>query len=85
MFAAINFLENAHTLKDVAAVPMYHLHNLKGDKQHLYAIDLGRKLGYRIVFEPDPPICDADNSLDFLSKCTKIKNIIIMGVSNHYD
>lgn len=85
LIAAINFIESASTLNDVACFPTYHLHQLSGDKKDLFAMDLGRKLGFRLIIKPDPPLNREEDKLDFNSKCSVVKCIIVLEVSNHYE
>ncbi len=85
LYAAINFIESATTLNDVACFPTYHLHQLSGDKKDLFAMDLGRKLGFRLIIKPDPPLSQEVDKLDFNSKCSVVKCIIVLEVSNHYE
>ncbi len=85
LFAALNFIESASTLNDVACFPTYHLHQLSGDKKDLFAMDLGRKLGFRLIIKPDPPLNREEDKLDFNSKCSVVKCIIVLEVSNHYE
>ncbi len=85
LFAAINFIESASSLNDVACFPTYHLHQLSGDKKDLFAMDLGRKLGFRLIIKPDPPLNQEEDKLDFNSKCNVVKCIIVLEVSNHYE
>jgi toxin HigB-1 len=85
LFAAINFIESASSLNDVACVPTYHLHQLSGDKEDLFSMDLGRKLGFRLIIKPDPPLTQEEDKLDFNSKCSVVKCIIVLEVSNHYE
>lgn len=85
LFAALNFIESASTLNDIACMPTHHLHQLSGNKKDLFAIDLGRKLGYRLIIKPEPPLSNEDNKLDFNSKCNVVKCIIVLEVSNHYE
>lgn len=85
LFAALNFLESASTLKDVACFPAYHLHQLSGDRKDLFAMDLGRRLGYRLIIKAVPPLNPEDNKLDFNSKCSLVKKIFVLEVSNHYE
>jgi len=85
LFAAINFIESASNLNDIACLPNYHLHQLSGNKKHLFAMDLGRKLGYRLIIKPAPPFNKEEDNLDFNSKCSLVKSIIVLEVSNHYE
>lgn len=85
LFAALNFIKSASNLNDVACFPAYHLHQLSGDKKNLFAIDLGGKLGYRLIIKPEPPLSAEDNKLDLNSKCKMVKSITVLEVSNHYE
>lgn len=85
LYSTLNFIENADTLLDVKNIPTYHLHQLEGNKKGIYAIDLGRKLGYRLLIIP----------LDDQGKEWKVKEehkifkstkvIIALEVSKHYE
>lgn len=85
LFATLNFIESASSLNDIACFPPYRLHQLKGNKKDLFAMDLGRKSGYRLIIQPRPLLDDEDNQLDFHSKCKRITSIIVLEVSNHYE
>ena len=85
LFAALNFIESASSLNDIACFPTYHLHQLSGNKKGLFAMDLGRKLGYRLIIKPDPPLNGEEDKLDFNSKCSIVKCILVLEVSNHYE
>ena len=52
LFALINLLENSECLHDIDAMRIYHLHPLSGDRKGEFALDLGRKLGYRLIVIP---------------------------------
>jgi len=81
---AENFIQQASSLRDVAAYPPFHFHLLKGDRKGEWAINLGNT-GYRVTLIP----CDDEgNELkggDILSKATTIKIILVTEVSNHYE
>lgn len=64
---------------------IYKLHPLKGDREGTFALDLGRKLGYRLIIKPlKDDGCEWDEkNIDLIYKSTKI--ILIMEVSNHYE
>ena len=83
--AALNFIESASTLNDIACFPAFHLHQLSGTEKGLYAMDLGRKLGYRLIIQPDPPLNMEEDRLDFNAKCCIVKRIVLLEVSNHYE
>lgn len=81
---AENFIQQATSLRDVAAYPPFRFHLLKGNRKGEWGIYLGNT-GYRITLIP----CDDDgNELiggDILSKATTIKIILVTEVSNHYE
>ncbi len=85
LFAALNFIESAATLNDLACFPAYRLHQLSGNKKELFAMDLGRKLGYCLIIKPEPSLNQEDDKLDFNFKCRKVTSIIVSEVSNHYE
>ncbi len=86
LHSRINFIENAVSLADIINVPTFHFHGLSGKKQGLYAIDLGRKLGFRLIIEPlneNEESLKKEKDIERLKQCTKI--IIVVEVSNHYE
>ncbi|MEA5073419.1 MAG: type II toxin-antitoxin system RelE/ParE family toxin [Eubacterium aggregans] len=83
---ALNFMANAENLNDIAQMPTYHLHPLIGDRGGHFAMDLGRRLGYRLILIP----VDENNNkwtdfsqLDIIYKSTS--TIILLEVTNHYE
>lgn len=82
---ALNFITHAETLNDVAQMPTYRLHPLKGDRKGSYAIDLGRKLGFRLILIPLDKCGHKwiENDINLIYRSTT--TIILMEVSNHYE
>lgn len=82
---AINYLEAAVNLGDVQAMPQYRLHLLKGNRKDEYAMDLGRKLGYRIILTPldhkGIKVINPDESKTMIES-VKVR---VEEVSNHYE
>lgn len=86
LFGTIYFLQNAKNLQDIANVPSFHLHQLKGDKKGSYSIYLGKVLGYRLIIKPlddNKEEIKNHDDLSLIYKSTKI--VLIWEVSNHYD
>lgn len=89
LHSLINFLENASNLNDVAAMPIYRLHPLSGNRKGEFALDVAKKLcKYRLIIKPlteDEEEVDSSalSNLSELYKSTKI--IIVLEVSEHYD
>ena len=85
LMSAINFIENAISLMDVANYPPFHFHELRGRRQGTYSIDLGRRLGFRLILEPingDGEIVKDDKGFYHFER---IKIVQILEVSNHYE
>lgn len=85
LHSLINFLESANNLIDVKNVPMYHLHPLVGNRKGQFAIDLGRKLGWRLVIIPE--VKDGEDwNTDDINIIYELTNIILVWeVSKHYE
>lgn len=77
----INFIEAADNLYSVINNQIFNFHDLKGNKEGLYAIDIdGRKSSYRLLVSFE----DASNEQVF-SNSVLIEDIIIKEVSKHYE
>lgn len=86
LHGAINFIESASSLKDVMEYSPFRFHDLKGEKEKVCAIDLGRKIGWRLLVVPlkeDGSFCTNDEIFGGYAICIKV--IRIEGVSNHYE
>ena len=90
LFARINALKQAETIKDIIVQPTFHFHKLvnKGarDLEGYYAIDVkSRRDQWRIILEPldenkEPYVpCNIDE----ISQ--KVRIVEIMEVSKHYE
>lgn len=83
--STINFIKNAANLMDIKKMPSFHLHALKGDRSGTYGIDLGRRLGFRLIIKPS----NEDGRLEGITdeneifKSTTI--ILALEVTNHYE
>ncbi|MBQ3499762.1 MAG: type II toxin-antitoxin system RelE/ParE family toxin [Clostridia bacterium] len=86
LFSRINFIENAESFADIVNHPSFHFHGLSGKLQGFYAIDLGRKLGFRLIIEPlneKEESLKEEKDIEIIKQCTKI--VIVVEVSNHYE
>ena len=86
LFSAIDFIETAASVVDVRNYPPFHFHPLQGDKKGDFAIDLGRRLGFRLIVRP------VNNNGTFSNKeqvygvkAVEIIAILFEEVSNHYE
>ena len=84
LFKAIYVLESALNLKDILSLPQYNLHVLRGDKNGIYSMYLGKNTGYRLLLIPldvdDNPVISVDMSIYMLTVCVEI-----IEVSKHYE
>lgn len=85
LFRIINLLECSPNLEDVNKMRIYHLHKLIGDRKGTYALDIGRKLGYRLIVIPldENGKCFINKDSNEVYKLVKI--VGVEEVSNHYD
>lgn len=85
LFSTINFIKSASNLNDIISFPPFHFHALKGKRSGQYAIDLGRRLGYRLIVVP----LDMDGSISDNpqnpANSIKIVCVLIEEVTNHYE
>lgn len=85
LFAAVSYIGSAESLQDIKNYSPYNLHLLAGQRKGQYAIDLGRKLGFRLIIIPlneNDEEWVATQEQDLL-KATKV--VIIWEVNNHYE
>lgn len=85
LFAALELIRNAESIKDVALYPPFHFHALKGDWNGFFAIDLGRRLGYRLIVRPKRGGNYVTAAEVFSASAVEIILIQIEEVSNHYE
>jgi proteic killer suppression protein len=85
LHSLINFLESANNLTDVKNVPIYHLHPLKGDRKGQFAIDIGRKLGWRLIIVPEDNEGNEWNITDINMVYELTSIILVWEVSKHYE
>lgn len=86
LHSRINFIKQAKNFSDVINNPTFHFHGLTGKQQGLYAIDLGRKIGFRLIIEPlkeDESSLKTERDIEKIKQCTKI--VLIVEVTNHYE
>ena len=60
-------------------------HYYYGDRKDDYALDVGRKLGYRIIIEPfdeNNKSLKKEKDINVIKNCTKI--VLVVEVTNHY-
>ncbi len=85
LYSLINFIESAENLLDIKSVPTYHLHPLEGKRKGQFAINLGRRLGWRLIVIP---IDEDGNKLESVDINTlyELSNIVLVWeVSKHYE
>lgn len=86
LFSAIDFIKAAPSIIDIRNYPPFHFHPLQGNKKGEYAIDLGRKLGFRLILKPlNSDGTFSNNEQIYSAKAIEIVVILLEEVSNHYD
>lgn len=85
LFSLIEFIDSASNLNDVAVIPTYHLHPLHGKRNGEFSLDLGRRLGGRLIVIPlnDEGNKWDTNDISIIYKSTSV--ILVLEVSNHYE
>jgi len=85
LHAAVNQIKAAPDIRDVINFPPHHFHLLKGDRNGRYAIDLGRKLGFRLIVRPQKGDKFASPEEVFGADALTIVDIQFEEVTNHYE
>lgn len=85
LHALINFIQSAKNIHDIAAIKRHNFHPLIGNRRGQYALDLGRKLGWRLIIKPlDGNGRNIDSSDERLYKDSALV-ILVWEVSKHYE
>ncbi len=85
LMMAINFIESAETLLDVKNYPPFRFHELKGNRKRTYAIDLGKRTGYRLILKPVSIKGEEIKVEEGFYQFEIIKVVEISEVSPHYE
>ena len=85
LHAAVNQIQAAPDIRDVINYPPHNFHLLKGDQKGRYAIDLGRKLGFRLIVRPKKGNKFASSEEVFGADAITIVDIQFEEVTNHYE
>ncbi len=85
--AKINLIKSATSFKDIQSYLPFHCHQLQGDKNKYWALDIkGRKCSWRLIIAPlDKEHNIITPGLDFYKECIQIKIVLVEEVSNHYE
>lgn len=86
LLARINVIDSAEVIKDIIAMPPFHFHNLHGQMEGYFAIDVkSRRDKWRIVLQP---LNEEENPYDpcHIDEIAAIVRIVeIREVSPHYE
>lgn len=85
LHAAINQIMAAPNIRDVVNFAPHHFHLLKGNRKGHYSIDLGRRLGYRLIVRPKKGNKFASPEEVFGADALTIVEIQFEEVTNHYE
>ncbi len=86
LMARINAIQNADTLRDIIVQKSFRFHNLHGDKEGLFAIDVKTKADpWRIILQPLDENMMPYNpcNIDEISGIVRI--VEVTEVSKHYE
>lgn len=86
LFASINYIEQSVCFTDIINNPSFRFHGLTANRKGTYAIDLGKKLGFRLIVEPlneENKSLGKEKDFEKIKQCTKI--VLVVEVTNHYD
>ena len=85
LHSLINVLESVDSLDDIQKMHIYNIHPLQGDREGQYALDLGRRLGFRLIIIPLNQDGGEwkEKDINAIYKATKI--VLAWEVSNHYE
>ena len=83
LHSLIGVLESADNLWDINQMRIYNLHPLQGDREGQYALDLGRRLGFRLVIIPLDENGNELEKKDFTEKIT-ISGVIFADEFNSF-
>ncbi|MBC8531821.1 type II toxin-antitoxin system RelE/ParE family toxin [Christensenellaceae bacterium NSJ-53] len=84
LIATIDYIERAKNLADIKAYTPFHFHALTSDRKNQYAIDLGRRTGWRLILV----LYDNNNNklVGALEEiCERVHELYVWEVTNHYD
>jgi len=85
LHAAIQFIIAAETLQDIKNFPPFRLHSLQGKRQGQFAIDLGKKSGWRVILIPLDHNGEQWVIKDIQDIYFSTKMVIIQEVTKHYE
>jgi proteic killer suppression protein len=87
LYSAIDYIESAESIIDVRCYPPFHFHPLKGSRSNEYAIDLGRKLGFRLILKPLGKDGTVSSNVQIYNDAVAIEIVVVQleEVSNHYE
>jgi len=79
----IKELRAFETLEDIPPTPPFRRHKLKHNRKGQYTVDVDKKSGFRIIFEPnDNPLPRTERGEIDISRIT---SILVIEVENYHD
>lgn len=87
LLAAVNYIKAADNLRDVVNYSPFHFHDLHGDRNGKYAIDIGgRTSGVRLVLSPQHGNGQSCSNEEVFGACAiTIVSVYLEEVTNHYE
>lgn len=81
----LQFIDASVCLMDIKNMITFRLHPLKGDRKGTYAIDLGKRTGFRLILIPVDQNGNRWTTENDITIYNSTDTVILMEVSKHYE
>lgn len=85
LYKALQFINASVCFIDIKYMMTLRLHPLKGDRKGTYAIDLGKKTGFRLILIPVDQNGNKWTNENIITIYNSTDTVILMEVSKHYE
>lgn len=82
---ALQFIDASVCFMDIKNMIIFRLHPLKGSRKGTYAIDLGKKTGFRLILIPVHPDGSKWSTEDDIIVYNSTDTVVLLEVSKHYE
>ncbi|MBS7009097.1 type II toxin-antitoxin system RelE/ParE family toxin [Anaerostipes sp.] len=81
----LQFIDASVFLMDIKNMKTFRLHPLRGDRKGTYAIDLGKRTGFRLILIPVGPDGNEWTTENDIVIYNSTVTVILLEVSKHYE
>lgn len=85
LYSLLDTLKMGNNLQEIFDLKMYYLHPLKGNREGEFALDLGRRTGYRLVIVPLDDHGNRWEVFDLKKVFCSTRIVLVWEVTNHYE